>query len=158
MPLPRALGRFNVRVTNRLLWPVVQFLPSFGRVVHVGRRSGRVYRTPVNLFRREDRAILAMTYGTETDWLKNVLLAGRFAFETRRGRLQLVDLEVIRDPTQHLVPWPVRIPLRLVGVADFLVARVESEGRPGDSPRIPRRTKHGQNGARTPRCRVETSS
>lgn len=138
MPLPRALGRFNVRVTNRLLWPVVQFLPSFGRVVHVGRRSGRVYRTPVNLFRHGNRAVLAMTYGTETDWLKNVLAAGRFEFESRRGTLQLVDLEVIRDPTRHLVPWPVRIPLRLVRVADFLVARVEGEvPRADQGPRGP---------------------
>ena len=127
MPLPRWLGRFNVRVTNRLLWPLVRFLPSFGRVVHVGRRSGREYRTPVNLFRRGDRVVLAMTYGTETDWLQNVLAAGRFEFESRSGTLRLVDPEVIRDPTQHLVPWPVRIPLRLTGVADFLVARVASE-------------------------------
>ena len=129
MPLPRALGRFNVRVTNRLVWPIVRFLPSFGRIVHVGRKSGRVYRTPVNLFRRGDRAVLAMTYGTETDWLKNVLEAGRFEFEARRGTLRLVDPVVVRDPAQQLVPWLVRIPLRLTGVADFLVARGEGEPR-----------------------------
>ena len=135
MPLPRALGRFNVRVTNRLLWPVVRYLPSFGRVVHVGRRSGRVYRTPVNLFRRGDRVVLAMTYGTHTDWLKNVLAAGRFGFESRRETLWLVDPEVVHDPTQRLVPWPVRIPLRLTGVADFLVARVDgTESRADPDP------------------------
>jgi deazaflavin-dependent oxidoreductase (nitroreductase family) len=127
VPLPRALGRFNVRVTNRLLWPIVQFLPSFGRVVHVGRRSGRVYRTPVNLFRRGEYAVLAMTYGTQTDWLRNVLTAGRFAFESRGGTLRLVQPQVIHDPSQRLVPWLVRIPLRLTGVADFLVVRVEAE-------------------------------
>ena len=47
MPLPRALGRFNVRVTNRILGPIVTRLPWFGWLEHVGRRSGRAYRTPI---------------------------------------------------------------------------------------------------------------
>jgi hypothetical protein len=51
MPLPKRLAGFNARVTNRLTRRVAGRLPGFGIVSHVGRRSGRAYRTPVNVFR-----------------------------------------------------------------------------------------------------------
>jgi deazaflavin-dependent oxidoreductase (nitroreductase family) len=124
MPIPLAIGRLNARVTNRLLWPVVSHLPTFGRVVHLGRKSGREYRTPVNMFRRGDQAVFAMTYGTGTDWLQNVLAAGRCGFEDRSGRLELDTPRVVRDPSRRLVPWPVRLPLRLIRTNEFLVMRI----------------------------------
>jgi hypothetical protein len=42
---------FNSRVTNRVTRPLVCWLPGFGVVEHAGRRLGRRYRTPVNVFR-----------------------------------------------------------------------------------------------------------
>ena len=50
MPLPRRLARFNLLVTNRVLGPFARHAPGFAVVLHVGRRSGRTYRTPVSLF------------------------------------------------------------------------------------------------------------
>jgi hypothetical protein len=47
MPLPKRLAGFNARVTNRLTRRGAGRLPGFGIVSHVGRRSGRAYRTPV---------------------------------------------------------------------------------------------------------------
>ena len=61
MPLPRELGRFNARVTNRLLGPIVTRLPWFAWLEHVGRRSGRTYRTPIMVFRRGSTAVVAMS-------------------------------------------------------------------------------------------------
>ena len=49
MPLPKSLAKFNLRYTNRVLGPLARLLPGFAVVTHVGGRSGRVYRTPVNL-------------------------------------------------------------------------------------------------------------
>ncbi len=126
MPIPLVIGRFNARVTNRLLWPVVSHLPTFGRVVHLGRKSGREYRTPVNMFRRGDQAVFAMTYGTGTHWLRNVIAAGRCGFEDRHGRLELERPEVVHDPSRRLVPVLVRIGLWLIRADDFLVMRVAS--------------------------------
>ena len=78
MPLPRQLGRINRRVTNPILWPIVARLPrsGFGRVVHVGRRTGRVYRTPMLGFRHGDGLVFALTYGQRTQWVQNVIAAG----------------------------------------------------------------------------------
>jgi deazaflavin-dependent oxidoreductase (nitroreductase family) len=129
MPLPRALGRFNRHVTNRVLGPVVARLPGFGRVVHRGRRSGREYRTPVLAFRRHERMTIAVTYGRQADWLRNVLAVGRCRFETRSATLELVEPRLYRDPSRRAVPWFVRIALAALRADDFLELRVRGPDR-----------------------------
>jgi deazaflavin-dependent oxidoreductase (nitroreductase family) len=123
MPLPRRLARFNLRVTNRILGPLAERLPGFGIVIHVGRRSGAVRRTPVNVFRRGDRYVIALTYGADSQWVRNVLAAGAFDVEVRGRRVHLTAPELVHDETRRLVPPPVRLPLRAANVSDFLVSR-----------------------------------
>ena len=64
---PRWLARFNRRVANRLLGPLAPHLPGFGVVVHIGRKTHRRYRTPVNVFRRADGYVIALTYGPDAE-------------------------------------------------------------------------------------------
>ena len=129
MPLPKRLARFNRHVTNRVLGPVARHLPGFAVVTHVGRRSGRVYRTPVNLFHDQDRYVIALTYGSDSQWVRNVLAAGAVDVETRGRRLHLVAPEVVHDDRRSLVPEPVRPILRLVRVGEFMLLQ-----RPGTEP------------------------
>jgi deazaflavin-dependent oxidoreductase (nitroreductase family) len=123
MPLPKRLARFNRHVTNRVLGPVARWLPGFAVVSHVGRRSRRVYRTPVNLFRDDDRYVIALTYGADSQWVRNVLAAGAVEIETRGRRLHLVAPEVVHDPQRSLVPEPIRPILRVARVSDFMLLR-----------------------------------
>ena len=128
MPLPRRLARFNRVVTNRVLGPLARYLPGFGIVSHVGRRSGRAYQTPVNVYGRGGGYVIALMYGADSQWVRNVLAAGGAEIETRGRRLHLVDPEVVRDPARSFVPKPVRLPLRLVNVADFmLLSRTDAD-------------------------------
>jgi deazaflavin-dependent oxidoreductase (nitroreductase family) len=124
MPLPRGLGRFNRRVTNRILWPVLGRLPGFGLLVHVGRRSGRAYRTPLLGFRGGDGLTFALTYGPGADWVLNVVAAGACRFETRGGSLSLASPRVYRDPARQAVPPLVRLALALLRTDRFLELRV----------------------------------
>ena len=121
MPLPKRLARFNLHVTNRVLGPVARQLPGFAVVSHVGRRSGRVYRTPVNLFRDGDRYAIALTYGSDSQWVRNVLAAGAVDIETRGRRVRHVAPEIVHDARRALVPEPIRPILGVVRVSDFLV-------------------------------------
>jgi deazaflavin-dependent oxidoreductase (nitroreductase family) len=121
MPLPKRLARFNRLVTNRVMGPVARRLPGFAIVSHVGRRSGRVYRTPVNLFRAEGRYVIALTYGSDSQWVLNVLAAGAVDIETRGQHVHLVGPEVVHDARRSLVPPPVGQVLRLVNVSDFML-------------------------------------
>jgi deazaflavin-dependent oxidoreductase (nitroreductase family) len=121
MPLPKSLARFNLHVTNRVLGPMARLAPGFGVVMHVGRRSGRTYRTPVNFFRAGDRYVIALMYGADSQWVRNVLAAGAVDVETRGHRLHLVAPEIVHDPERSLVPNPARQMVGLANVADFMV-------------------------------------
>ena len=121
MPLPKRLARFNRVVTNPVLGPLARWLPGFAVVSHVGRRSGRAYRTPVNLFRDEERYVIALTYGSDSQWVRNVLAAGAVDVETRGRRLHLIEPEIVHDAQRTLVPKPVRHVLGLANVSEFML-------------------------------------
>jgi deazaflavin-dependent oxidoreductase (nitroreductase family) len=131
MPLPRFIARVNRRVTNRLLGGLATRLPWFGVVVHTGRRSRRQYRTPVNVFRRGDRYIIALIYGSNADWVRNVLAEGGCTLETRGQTLHLSRPRLFHDESRDAVPAPVRLFLRIVNVCDFLELTLDE--RSGDS-------------------------
>jgi deazaflavin-dependent oxidoreductase (nitroreductase family) len=128
MPAPKSIARFNRVVTNPLLRPLARRLPGFAIVMHVGRRSGRTYRTPVNLFRTDDgRYVIAMTYGADSQWVRNVVAARGAEIETRGRRIRLADPEMVHDPRRTMIPPPARWILRLANVTDFMVLRPSEE-------------------------------
>ena len=120
MPAPRWLARANRIGLNRVMLRLAPRMPGFGVVVHRGRRSGREYETPVNVFRHGDRISIALTYGRESEWVRNVLADSGCRLVTRRHELALTEPRLVRDESRRAVPTPVRVPLRLLGVADFL--------------------------------------
>ena len=48
-----------------------------GILEHVGQKSGKPYRTPLNVFATDDGFAIVLTYGPDRDWLKNITAAGR---------------------------------------------------------------------------------
>ena len=116
----RWVAAFNFADTNRITSRFAARLPGFGILTHVGRKSGRVYRTPVNVFRTKEGFLIALTYGRESEWVKNVLAAGRCELETRGVRYELSAPTIVHDPTRRRFPIPVRIVLRLIGADDFM--------------------------------------
>jgi deazaflavin-dependent oxidoreductase (nitroreductase family) len=123
MPLPKRLARFNRVVTNPVLRHAAKRLPGFAVVHHVGRRSGRPFSNPVNLFRHGDGYVIALTYGRDSQWVRNVVAAGSVDVETRGKRIHLVDPEIVHDPNGALVPAPVRPMIRALQVSDFMLLR-----------------------------------
>jgi len=116
----RWVAAFNLAVTNRITSRFAARLPGFGIITHVGRKSGRVYRTPVNVFRAPEGFLVALTYGRESEWVMNVVAAGGCHLETRGVRYHLSAPTIMRDPTRRRFPIPVRIVLRLIGANDFM--------------------------------------
>jgi deazaflavin-dependent oxidoreductase (nitroreductase family) len=80
MKLPQGLARFNRHVTNPIQRMWAGWAPPFAIIEHVGRRSGKPYRTPVNVFTAEvdgkPGVAVLLTYGPDRDWLKNLTAAG----------------------------------------------------------------------------------
>ncbi|HEX2025786.1 MAG TPA: nitroreductase family deazaflavin-dependent oxidoreductase [Actinomycetota bacterium] len=128
MPLPAWLARFNRRVSNPALRPVAASMPGFGVLVHRGRTSGRTYRTPVNAFATRDGFVIALTYGSDVDWVKNVLAEGACELIHRGERLSLVRPVLVKGGVDtSTIPGPIRAFLRLIGVTDYV--RLERQAR-----------------------------
>jgi len=103
MPLPRAIAKFQRRVTNPLvrLWAPV--LPGYGVVIHTGRRSGKTYRTPLNVFRRPGGFAVVIAYGRESDWLRNVRAANGGEIISRRRRHAVTNPRLVSGPEAQTV-------------------------------------------------------
>ncbi|MFF0813702.1 nitroreductase family deazaflavin-dependent oxidoreductase [Rhodococcus sp. NPDC003318] len=124
MPLPRRLARFNRVVTNRIALPVAGWLPGFAIVLHRGRRSGRLYRTPVSCFRYGPGYRFALTYGRESDWVRNVVAAGHVDIATRGRLVTLTEPVVGEDRGATWAHVPMRWILTKIGASGFLQCRI----------------------------------
>lgn len=127
----RWLAKINIVLTNRITSLFAGWLPGFGILTHVGRKSGKVYRTPVNVFRASNGFIIALTYSSQSEWVKNVLAAGGCELRTSGKRYQLSSPHVVHDPTRQRFPIPVRMVLRVVGADEYMelsiLSRVASQ-------------------------------
>jgi deazaflavin-dependent oxidoreductase (nitroreductase family) len=104
---------------------VAGYLPGFAIVSHVGRRSGRTYRTPVNAFRTDSEYIIALTYGAESDWVKNVLAAGWCELQTRGRRVRVFDPRINTDRSKGWAPLPVKLILGLINAPQYMKLSLE---------------------------------
>ena len=128
MVLSRRLARLNRHGLNRLTRHVAPWAPGLGLVVHAGRRSGRTYQTPVELFPAPGGYVIALTYGPDTDWTKNVLAAGGCELRTGGKTIRVTEPRVYTDQTrEHIRPFE-RAVLRLLGTTDFLFVRSAGPG------------------------------
>ena len=121
MALSDRLARFNRRLFN----PVVRtFAGRWGSplavVEHRGRRSGRRYRTPVLAFHVDDGYVVALFYGADSDWARNVLAAGSCTLERGGRRVQLAGPRMLDvSEGMALAPalmWPALRVLRVCRV------------------------------------------
>jgi deazaflavin-dependent oxidoreductase (nitroreductase family) len=111
------LARFNRRLFNPVIRTFAGWLPPLAVVVHRGRRSGRRYRTPVVPFPLDDGYLVALFYGADRDWVRNVLAAGCCTLERGGRRVELTAPRVLdRAEATALLPAP----LRLLRVARFM--------------------------------------
>ncbi|HEX6512824.1 MAG TPA: nitroreductase family deazaflavin-dependent oxidoreductase [Chloroflexota bacterium] len=120
MPLPRWVARSNKYLLNHLTRPLARHLPGFGVVVHKGRKTGRRYLTPVNVFHHGDGYIIALTYGRESEWVRNVLAAGECQLITRGRTLHMAHPRLVHDEKRRSIPRMLH-PVGVLGnVADFV--------------------------------------
>lgn len=123
MHLPRALARFNRRVTNPIQRRWAGKIPAHGIVEHRGRSSGRAYRTPVLAFRRPGGFVMMIGYGLHSDWVRNLCAAGTGAVVHRGFKYVLSEPRVLTGGSAWpALPGPVGWAARLLRVDGVLVA------------------------------------
>lgn len=100
--------QFNKRTFNPA---VLSFAghPSSPYVVvhHVGRRSGQIYATPVSARPTPEGFVIPLYYGSNVDWCRNVLAAGRCTITWNGNDYPVGEPELIDPATVlQLVPLP----------------------------------------------------
>ncbi len=113
---------FNKHVTNRILRGFASISHGpFAVVRHVGRRSGRSYETTIMVWPLGEDFVIALTYGPEVDWYRNLLACGRGTL-LWHGRNYTIGQPGIVAPSVALpaFPLPIRRILERVGVRHFV--------------------------------------
>jgi deazaflavin-dependent oxidoreductase (nitroreductase family) len=79
---PSPVVKIVMRPMTKMLNPLIVKLAGrrhfamAAQIRHVGRRSGRTYTTPVSARRSGDTVVIALTFGNQSDWSRNVRAAG----------------------------------------------------------------------------------
>jgi deazaflavin-dependent oxidoreductase (nitroreductase family) len=117
-----AVRRFNRSVLNPVM---ARFSGRKGfcaaTIHHVGRRSGIPYATPIIAQSEPGGFLIPLLYGTDVDWLRNVLAAGRAIIDAD-GRTMVVEQPAVISLDEVVSRFPERLArsLRLVGTRDVL--------------------------------------
>ena len=95
-------------------------------IQHVGRSSGRAYRTPLEALPVADGFLFMLVYGSRSDWVQNVLAAGGATLVVHGRSVQLSDPEVIdADAVLVRLPTGTKRPPRLLKINEFLSMSTE---------------------------------
>jgi deazaflavin-dependent oxidoreductase (nitroreductase family) len=102
----------NKAVLNRGTWPVL---------THVGRSSGKTYRTPLEAYPIGDGFIFVLMYGSEADWVKNILAAGTAVLRIGDDKFDLVSPRLVtKEVAWQQLPAGTKPPPKLFHVTECL--------------------------------------
>jgi deazaflavin-dependent oxidoreductase (nitroreductase family) len=113
MRVPRAVARLNRHITNPLALAFGGWAPTVGSLEHVGRKSGKRYRTPLNIFDTNDGYVILIGYGTESHWVKNVLAGGPATIHKHGKSVQVADPRIVSKAAAAPLVTSARILYRL---------------------------------------------
>src|SRR4051812_25980471 len=109
------LRAFNKRFFNPLMLKLAgkKYVP-IAVVRHVGRRSGKPFETPVMARPVRGGFVIALIYGSDVDWYRNVMAAGG-AIMRWQGRERAIAKPEPADSKKAmpLFPLPLMVILRL---------------------------------------------
>src|SRR5919108_317332 len=138
-PRARAAVRFFARFINPIILLIAgrSWMPIVGVIRHRGRKSGRMYSTPLGMGRLGDYFFMPRTFSENAAWYQNVKAAGGGAATYWGHDYRLVEPEVVDYATA--APSFPRFELwqfRLIGITEYLRMRIQTtEEEPMSRPR-----------------------
>jgi len=89
------MRRVNRVFTNPVLGTVAWLVPPLAVVHHVGRKSGKPYRSPVVAIPSAKGFVIPLTYGRDVDWARNIVAARGFELERMGRRVRLTKPRIV---------------------------------------------------------------
>jgi deazaflavin-dependent oxidoreductase (nitroreductase family) len=122
-PLTKVLNPLIVKLAGR------RHFHMAAQIRHVGRRSGRTYTTPVSARRSGDMVAIALTFGNQSDWSRNVRSAGGGAIRIAGEDYDVTQPRVMsRQEAKPLVQAAFspteRAGFRMLGIKQVMILRV----------------------------------
>lgn len=114
--MPAWLPRFNKLVGNRIQGVWAPYLPPWAVVHHTGRRSGRAFHNPVMAFRRGSTLAVGLPYGSDAQWVRNIVAAGGGEVVRRGRRMAITNPRVVTAGTDEDLPFAAAWMARRIGV------------------------------------------
>jgi len=125
MHFPRFLRRVNRVFTNPLLGTFAWIVPPLAIVHHVGRKSGRRYRSPVVAFPTSKGFIIPMTYGRDVDWARNLAAARGGELERAGRRVRVHDPRIVDGAVAYRqLPIVMRPILRAASLPGYVLVDI----------------------------------
>ena len=123
MPMPLWWGHINKRLFN----PRALKSGNWDVITHVGRSSGKTYRTPLDAAEVDGTFVFIVVYGSRADWVQNVLANGSAVLETGDEVIQLVEPRLIPGETARpMIDGLVTLPPRFLNVNEYLQMDIAS--------------------------------
>jgi deazaflavin-dependent oxidoreductase (nitroreductase family) len=134
---PSLIVKVVMRPMTKILNPLIVKLAGrrhfhmAAQIRHVGRRSGRTYTTPVSARRSGDTVLIALTFGNQSDWSRNVRSAGGGTIRIDGEDFDVTQPQVMsRQEAKPLVQSAFspleRAGFRMLGIKQVMVLRVAS--------------------------------
>ena len=125
MPVPRWVAHLNKR------------FPLFNKrelargrrpyLTHIGRSSGTAYRTPLDAHPVDDGYLFILMYGAESDWVQNILAAGRATLTVDGTHIELRSPRLVDDTEgRHHLPDSVKAPPKFLNVTEYLLMETQA--------------------------------
>lgn len=117
MPMPLWWGQINKRLFN----PRALENGKWDVITHVGRSSGRMYRTPLEAHRVDGTFVFILVYGSESDWVQNVLAGGSASLEADGETVELTSPRLLSSTVAwELLDGIAKPPPGFLNVNEFL--------------------------------------
>ena len=117
MPMPRWWGQINKRLFN----PRELRRGERPVLTHIGRVSGRTYRTPLDAHPVDGGYLFILVYGAKSDWVRNVMAAGRARLAIDGQEVELATPRLVDEAQAwQALPSTVQRPPRFLRISEYL--------------------------------------
>ena len=114
----------NKKRTNRLVMSIGRAgkrISLFAVLQHTGRKSGKIYTTPVRLVKKEKLLIIPLTYGERSDWYQNLKASGKVQVTWQGQTYTAGDPERLEvSEAANDFPFISRLLFKLDGLPEFI--------------------------------------
>jgi deazaflavin-dependent oxidoreductase (nitroreductase family) len=161
---PAPIVKIVMRPMTKILNPVIMRLAGrrhfhmAAQISHTGRRSGRIYVTPVGARLHGEVIVIPLTFGNQSDWSRNVAAAGGCSIrldgrDYRATQPEFLSRDEARELIRPMYSPVMRAGFRMLGIRQFM----RLHARPIENGLAPRVGLHRVVGVEirsAPECRI----